>query len=126
MKKTNPIYFFTSIDYDDSTPAGYDPEDYLGEYNAEIYYDFIDLKTKEEGTGVAFHNYPYFPADILVADDAVNVKKDGVGEYHIDYTVSYDTCVETLEEMVREGSSMSDITADELKKRITQGMQKTI
>lgn len=124
-KSINPIYFFTDLSYETESLEERDPETYLGEYNAEIYYGFEDLKTGKKESGVAFHNIPYFPANIMVAKDAVNLNSNGDGEYEINKDISYDQCLQAISDITARDTSLDDISAEMVRKEL-QGKQKTV
>ena len=123
--KNNPIYFFTDLSYEPVAQENFDPEAYLGEYNAEIYYDFEELKTGKKESGVAFHNIPYFPANIMVAKDAVNLNDNGEGEYEINSEISYDQCMQAISDIASRNISIDDISAGMVIREL-QGKQKTV
>ncbi len=123
MGKTNligqPVNFFTRMDYENySDPLLNDIEDYMGEYQAEIHYDYVNFKTGKNEYGIAFHNDPYFPADIEAADYAVNVISYGDGDYSIDKTISYTECLQIFNELLSSGVPMMDITADTIREKL--------
>ncbi len=123
----NPIYFFTGLSYETNSHEE-NQEVYSGEYNAEIYYDFEELKTGKKENGVAFHNTPYYPANIMVAKNAINLKDNGEGEYEIDKTISYDECLQAIQSLQDKGLSLSEVNSDLLRKELKndQNMVKTI
>ena len=90
----------------------------MGEFQSEIYYEYVNFKTGKHECGTAFHNDPYFPADIVAADDAVNVITYGEGDYSIDKTISYTECLQIFNELLSSGVAMMDITADTIRAKL--------
>ena len=84
-----PIHYFTKLEYGKYSDIP-EYEEYLGEENAEVYYEFMDLKTGSREKGIAFHSVPGTPANILAAKDSVNLLEYGEGDYGINPNVSYD------------------------------------
>lgn len=127
MKKSlgKSINFFTSLSYENYVdPVMNDPESNLGEENAEIYYEFVNLKEGKRESGVAFHNVPYFPASIPAVKDALNVDEFGEGDYAINRALSYDDCLQAFNSLLDRGVPMVDITVDTIKNELQQGYRK--
>ena len=120
MNKTlgRPICFFTELEYGNFNDVPDYDSDTLGEENAEIHYVYKELKSGKEERGKAFYNMPYHPVSIHAVKDALNVEEYGEGDYGIDSTVSYDECAKALEDILREGKDIEEITSTTIKNKI--------
>ncbi len=113
-----PICFFTKLEYGNYSDVPDYDSDVLGEENAEINYTYKELKSGLEEKGKAFYNVPYHPVSIHAVKDAVNVDEYGEGDYGIDKTITYDECVNALEELLSSGTSIEEITSTTIKNKL--------
>ena len=122
MKKAvlvgEPIYFFTSLQYENYTDSQFMDDDSMEEENSEIYYEYRDFKTGKTENGVAFHNTPYYPTHIPAVQYAVNVDEFGEGDYAINRALSYGECLQTFNDLLDRGLSMTDITVDVIRQEL--------
>ena len=127
MNKTigRPICFFTELEYGNFNDVPDYDSDTLGEENAEINYVYKELKSGKVERGKAFYNIPYFPANIMVAKDAVNLNENGEGEYEINREISYDQCMQAINDIASRDIPTDEISAEMVRKEL-QGKQKTV
>lgn len=118
-----PVCFFTELSYEQPEDREYDEE---SEENAEIYYEYKELKSGKTEFGVAFHNVPYYPADIPAVKDSLNVEEVSEGEYTVNKEIKYDDCLNAYKNMVDSGVPLTDITADTIIKSLQTKEVKTL
>jgi len=118
-----PVCFFTELSYEQPENNEYNEE---MEENAEIYYEYRELKSGSTEFGVAFHNVPYYPANIPAVKDSINVNVVGEGEYKLDESITYNDVVKAYNELIAKGIDIVDITAESIKEVLHKEEVKTL
>ena len=120
MRELNPIYFFTSLNYENYIE--YEPME-SDEESWDLYYFYTNIKNEEKDFGIAFHCSSY-PTFIPAVKYALNVDELGEGDYAIDSTISYEDCLACYYAFIDQGIPQEDITVEMVKHELKKTSKK--
>ncbi len=119
-KIKNPIYYCTGIDREEVNLERHDIEDYMGEYEENISFTFLEMKTNTETEETIRHHEPYWPASIESIDisNIVNLTGTDGSNYNRNPFPFLEDYQRGLQELVDLGIPLEDITASQLKEHL--------